>query len=174
MHPCYTYDNKNIVVFHDFKDYCAISFFKGVLLIGPNNILIQPTENSQAGRQFQFTDISEIEKLESTIQEYIKEPIEIEKVGLKIEYKKTTEFDIVDELQDIFETNSEFKFAFEALTPGRQRGYLLHFSFAKQSQTRISRIKKYMDRIFDGKGIHDCVCGHSNRMPNCDGSHKYY
>jgi uncharacterized protein YdeI (YjbR/CyaY-like superfamily) len=173
MHPCYTFDSKNIVVFHDFKDYCAISFFKGALLKDPKNILIQPTENSQAGRQIKFTNISEIEKLELTIKAYILEAIQVEKAGLKIDYKKTSEFDIPDELHKIFESNPEFKTAFYVLTPGRQKGYLLHFSSAKQSQTRIDRIEKYMDRIFDGKGIRDCACGHSKRMPICDGSHKY-
>lgn len=174
MHPCYTFDKKNIAVFHDFKEYCAISFFKGALLKDPDNILIQPTANSQAGRQIRFTNISEIKKLVPIIKTYIAEAINVEKMGFKIKYKSTSDFDFPDELQEIFESNPDFKNAFDSLTPGRQKGYLLHFSSAKQQQTRINRIEKYMNRILDGKGIRDCVCGHSKRMPNCDGSHKFH
>jgi uncharacterized protein YdeI (YjbR/CyaY-like superfamily) len=171
-HPCYTFNKSNIVLIHGFKDYCAILFYKGALLNDTENILIQQTENVQSGRQIRFNNIQEIAKLKQTIKAYIFEAIEAEKLGLKIEAKKTEEFNVPEELTQKFNENPEFKTAFEALTPGRQRGYLLHFSGAKQAKTRVSRIENYTQRIFDGKGFHDCVCGLSKKMPNCDGSHK--
>ena len=172
-HPCYTLDKKNIVLIHEFKDYCAIDFFKGALLKDLKKILVQQTENVQAERQIRFKSLSEIENLESTIRSYILEAMEIEKAGLKVKMKRTSDFDMPEELKQKFEANTEFKRAFENLTQGRQRGYLLHFSKPKQSETRHSRIEKNMERIFNGKGLTDCVCGHSKRMPNCDGSHKF-
>lgn len=174
MHPCYTYKGSNIVLIHRFKEYCALSFFNGVLLADTENILIQPTENSQTGRQIRFTDVKQIQEKKATIKAYIYESIELEKAGIKLELKKTTDFETPKELEQKFQEDATFKDAFEALTPGRQRGYLLHFSQAKQSKSRTARIEKYTTRIFDGKGIRDCVCGHSKRMPNCDGSHKHY
>lgn len=172
MHPCYTFNKCNVVLIHEFKDYCAILFHKGVLLKDKKKILVQQTENVQSARQLRFTNIKEIEKLEKTIKEYIFEAIEIEKAGLIVELKKTSDYEMPEELETIFEKDWEFKMAFKNLTPGRQRGYLLHFSQAKQSQTRETRIEKNMERIFMGKGLHDCICGHSKRMPNCDGSHN--
>lgn len=172
MHPCYTDNGKNIVLIHEFKDYCAILFHKGVLLKDPENILVQQTENVQSARQIRFTDLPEIEELKPTIKAYIEEAIEIEKSGKKIEKKKTSDFNIPKELEQKFVENPDFKKAFKKLTAGRQRGYLLHFDKPKQSKTKTSRIEKNMERIMDGYGLNDCVCGLSNRMPNCDGSHK--
>lgn len=172
MHPCYTVNGKNIVLIHEFKDYCAILFHKGVLLKDPENILVQQTENVQSARQIRFTDLPEIEELKPTIKEYIEEAIEIEKSGKKIEKKKTSDFNAPKELEQKFEENPDFKKAFKNLTAGRQRGYLLHFDKPKQSKTKTSRIEQSMERIMDGYGLNDCVCGLSNRMPNCDGSHK--
>lgn len=173
-HPCYTYKNANIVLIHGFKEYCAVLFYKGVLLKDKKKLLIQQTENVQTGRQMRFTNISEIKKLEKTIKEYIFESIEAEKAGLKVQLKKTSDYEIPEELELKFKEDEDFKAAFENLTPGRQRGYLLHFAQPKQSKTREDRIEKNSKRIFMGKGLTDCVCGHSKRMPNCDGSHKNY
>ncbi|MCB9364319.1 MAG: YdeI/OmpD-associated family protein [Flavobacteriales bacterium] len=172
MHPCYTYNKNNIVLIHGFKDYCAVLFHKGALLNDADKILIQQTENVQSGRQIRFTSTQEIIDLKATIKAYIFEAIEVEKAGLKVVAKKTEEFNVSEELAQKFNENLEFKKAFEALTPGRQRGYLLHFSGAKQAQTRVARIEKNMKRIFDGYGLNDCTCGLSKRKPNCDGSHK--
>ena len=171
-HPCFTYNNKNIVLIQGFKEYCAILFYKGALLKDPKNVLIQQTENTQSGRQIRFTDISEIEALKTIIKEYIYEAVEVEKAGLKVTMKKTSDFEMPEELEKLFKDNPEFKKAFKNLTEGRQKGYLLYFSKAKQSTTRISRIEKNTERIFNGKGLNDCICGLSKRMPNCDGSHK--
>ena len=171
-HPCYTYNKKNIVLIHGFKDYCAILFYKGALLKDSKNVLIQQTENTQSARQIRFTDISEIKALKSIIKEYIYEAIEVEKAGLKVNMKKTSDFKMPEELEKLFKDNPEYEQAFKNLTPGRQRGYLLYFSKAKQATTRLSRIQKSTERIFNGKGLNDCVCGLSKRMPNCDGSHK--
>lgn len=171
-HPCYTFNKSNIVLIHGFKDYCAILFYKGALLNDPENILIQQTENVQSGRQIRFSNTQEIIDLKAAIKAYIFEAIEAEKLGLKIEAKKTEEFNVPEELTQKFNKNPEFKTAFEALTPGRQRGYLLHFSGAKQPKTREVRIEKNIKRIIDGYGLNDCTCGLSKRKPNCDGSHK--
>ena len=172
MHPCYTHNGKNIVLIHGFKAYCAILFNKGALLKDPENILIQQTKNTQSARQIRFTETSEIEELKTIIKDYIKEAIEVERLGLKVKKKKTSDFEMPKELEEKFKENPEFEKAFNNLTAGRQRGYLLHFIKPKQSQTRASLIEKYEKRIFNGKGITDCVCGLSKRMPNCDGSHK--
>ncbi|GGG69382.1 YdeI/OmpD-associated family protein [Paenibacillus radicis (ex Gao et al. 2016)] len=155
MHPCYTYDNKNIVLIHDFKDYCALLFHKGALLKDPHGILVQQTENVQAARQIRFTSVQAIDEMQLILKDYIDEAIEIEKAGLKVEMKKNTEYSIPEELENKFAEIPDLKTAFEALTPGRQRGYLLHFSSAKQSKTRESRIEKYIPHILDGKGFDD-------------------
>ena len=155
MHPCYTLNNSNVVLIHNFKDYCALLFHKGALLKDPDNILIQQTENVQAARQLRFTDSQQIIDLEPTIKAYIYEAIKVEKAGLKIEYKPTKEYEVPEELQSILDESSELKEAFEALTPGRQRGYLLHFSQPKQSKTRTARIEKCIPKIFAGKGFND-------------------
>jgi uncharacterized protein YdeI (YjbR/CyaY-like superfamily) len=171
--PCYTFDKNNIVLIHAFKDYCALLFMKGALLSDPNGILIQQTENVQSGRQIRFTSLKEILEQESTMKSYIFEAIEAEKLGLKIELKKTEDFPMPEEFQNKLNENNDLKLAFESLTPGRQKAYLLFFTAAKQSKTRESRIESSMQRIFNGKGLNDCTCGLSKKMPSCDGSHKY-
>ena len=153
--PCYTYEKKNIVLIHVFKEYCAFLFFKGALLKDKKGILIQQTENVQAARQVRFTNVKEITKLEATLKAYIYEAIEVEESGVKVEFKKTKEFEMVEEFQKKLDKNAKLKTAFNALTPGRQRGYLLHFSSAKQSKTRESRIEKCIPKIMDGKGLDD-------------------
>ena len=151
-HPCYTFQGKNIVLIHGFKDYCALLFYKGALLKDTDGILIQQTENVQSARQIRFTKPEEVVDLASTIKAYVFEAIEVEKAGLKVKTKKTSEFEIVGEFKEILEGNSNVKSAFEALTPGRQKSYLLYFSQAKQSKTRLSRIEKSIPKMFKGKG----------------------
>ena len=153
--PCYTYEKSNIILIHAFKDYCAVLFFKGALLKDTKGILIQQTENVQAARQIRFTNIREIVELKATLKAYIREAIELEKAGLKVNLKKTAEFNVPDEFQNKLDKIPALKKAFNALTPGRQRGYLLYFSSAKQSKTRESRIEKYMQQILAGKGLDD-------------------
>ncbi|MFC7679896.1 YdeI family protein [Paenibacillus sp. GCM10028914] len=155
MHPCYTYDNKNIVLIHGFKDYCALLFHKGALIKDPHGILIQQTENVQAARQIRFTHVQDIEEMELILKAYIHEAIEVEKAGLQINYKKNTEYVIPEELENKFAQMPDLKTAFEALTPGRQRAYILHFSRPKQSKTRESRIEKNIPHILSGKGLND-------------------
>lgn len=153
--PCYTFQDKNIVLIHGFKDYCAYLFFKGALLHDTKGVLIQQTENVQAARQIRFTNVREISKLESILKEYIFEAIEVEKAGLKIKKKKTSDFKIPDEFQKRLDDSASLKTAFEALTPGRQRAYIFYFSQAKQSKTRESRIEKYIPQILKGEGLND-------------------
>ncbi|WP_074432968.1 DUF1801 domain-containing protein [Bacillus ndiopicus] len=172
MHPCYTLQNKNVVLMHGFKEYCALLFHKGALLSDPKGILVQQTEKVQAARQIRFKNLQEILELEPVIKEYITKAIEVEKAGLKVEVKRETEIEIPEELQSKFSENAAFQEAFETLTPGRQREYIMHIGQAKKSETRTARIEKNMPRILNGKGLKDCVCGFSKRMPNCDGSHK--
>jgi uncharacterized protein YdeI (YjbR/CyaY-like superfamily) len=155
MHPCYMFEDKNVVLMHGFKDYCALLFHKGALLKDPHGILIQQTENVQAARQIRFTNVQEIVEMESIIKDYILEAIEIEKAGLNVELKKHEEYKIPEELQSKFDDTPALKPAFEALTPGRQRAYILYFSKPKQSKTRVSRVEKYMQQILDGKGLND-------------------
>lgn len=153
--PCYTFQNNNVLILSAFKDYCSLSFFKGVLLKDPHHILIQPTENSQATRLIRFTDVETVIEMEAILKAYLEDAIEVERAGLKVEYKDTSAYDFPDELLSMFEDDPAFAAAFDALTPGRQHGYLLHFSSAKQSKTRVSRIEKSIPRIFEGKGFHD-------------------
>nr|WP_259545611.1 YdeI family protein [Heyndrickxia oleronia] len=155
MHPCYTYETKNIVLIHGFKEYCALLFHKGALLQDTNGILIQQTENVQAARQIRFTNVQEIVELETILKSYINEAIQVEKAGLEVTFKKNTEMKIPEELQNKFNELPELKTAFEALTPGRQRAYTLYFSSPKQSKTRESRIEKYQQHILNGKGLND-------------------
>lgn len=155
MHPCYTLDNANIVLIHGFKEYCALLFFKGVLLKDEKGILIQQTENVQDRRQLRFKSVKEIQNLESTIKEYIEEAIAIEKAGLKVVLKTTAEYNMPEEFQIVLEEMPELKTAFYKLTPGRQKAYLLYFSAAKQAKTREARIEKYIEKILDGKGLDD-------------------
>jgi len=153
--PCYTFQKRNIGPIHGFKEYCALLFFKGVLLKDPKRILIQQTENVQAGRQIRFTNVHEIVKLESVLKAYIRQAIEVEKAGLKVKLKKTSDFKIPEEFRKKLDELPALKTAFEALTPGRQRGYIFHFSQAKQSKTREARIERYMQQIFQGRGLDD-------------------
>lgn len=153
--PCYTFDNANIVLIHSFKEYCAFLFFKGALMKDPDNILIQQSDNVQAARQVRFTNVQDVLAKKEILKKYIFEAAEIEKSGLKVELKKVSEFEIAEELQNKFDADSDFKNAFYALTPGRQRAYLLHFSQPKQSKTREARVEKNMSRILDGKGLND-------------------
>ena len=155
MHPCYTFQGKNIVLIHGFKEYCALLFHKGVLLKDPQNILIQQTENVQAARQIRFTTIEQITKLTSVIQAYISEAIEIEKSGKKVEMKKTGDYPVPEEFQKVLEENQALNSAFYSLTSGRQKAYLFYFNQAKQSKTREARIEKYIAKILDHKGIDD-------------------
>jgi uncharacterized protein YdeI (YjbR/CyaY-like superfamily) len=155
MHPCYTFEKKNIVLIHGFKEYCALLFHKGALLQDAHGILIQQTENVQAARQIRFTNVQEIVEMETILKSYIYEAIEVEKAGLEMNFKKNTEFIIPEELQKKFDEIPALKTAFEALTPGRQRAYILHFSSPKQSKTRESRIEKCMQQILGGKGLND-------------------
>jgi uncharacterized protein YdeI (YjbR/CyaY-like superfamily) len=155
MHPCYTFQESNIVLIHGFKEYCAILFIKGALLKDARGILIQQTENVQAGRQVRFTHVREIVELEPILKAYIHEAIEVEKAGLKVDYKKPTEFIIPEEFINKLEEVPGLQDAFDALTPGRQRAYILYFSAPKQSKTRQSRIEKWLPQILDGKGLND-------------------
>lgn len=153
--PCYTHHSRNIVLIHGFKEYCALLFFKGALLNDTQNILIQQSENVQAARQIRFTALQEISDLEKEIRTYVYEAVEVEKSGIKVPMKKTKEFDMPEEFQHKLDENPELNEAFETLTPGRQRAYLLHFSSAKQSKTRETRIEKYIPQILIGKGLND-------------------
>ena len=155
MHPCYTFQESNIVLIHGFKEYCAILFIKGALLKDASGVLIQQTENVQAGRQIRFTHLREIVELEPILKAYIHEAIEVEKAGLKVDFKKPSEFSIPDEFINKLEEVPGLQDAFEALTPGRQRAYLLYFSAPKQSKTRESRVEKCMPQILNGKGLND-------------------
>ncbi|MBS2967817.1 YdeI/OmpD-associated family protein [Metabacillus sp. KIGAM252] len=172
MHPCYTLEGKNIVLMHGFKEYCALLFHKGALLKDAHGILVQQTENVQAARQIRFTNVQEIAEMEATLKAYIYEAIEVEKTGLEVNLKKHTEFAVPEEFQNKLDEMPSLKTAFEALTPGRQRAYLLYFAAPKQSKTRVARVEKYLPQILDGKGLKDCTCGQSQKMPSCDGSHK--
>jgi uncharacterized protein YdeI (YjbR/CyaY-like superfamily) len=153
--PCYTFQGKNIVLMHGFKEYCALLFFKGVLLKDPKGILIQQTANVQAGRQIRFTNVQQIVKMKPILKSYIQEAIEVEKSGAKVKLKKTSQYRIPEEFQNKLDKIPALKTAFAALTPGRQRGYLYYFSQPKQSKTREARIEKYMQQIFNGKGLDD-------------------
>jgi uncharacterized protein YdeI (YjbR/CyaY-like superfamily) len=153
--PCYTFQKSNIVLLHIFKEYCAILFIKGALLKDTNGILIKQTDNVQAGRQIRFTDVQEIAKMEKILKAYIYEAIEAEKAGLKVNFKKTVEFVIPEEFQNKLDEIPALKTAFTALSPGRQRAYILHFSAPKQSITRESRVEKCMQQILNGKGLND-------------------
>lgn len=153
--PCYTFQKSNVVLIHEFKEYCALLFFKGALLHDANGILVQQSKNTQATRQIRFTGVNEIVEKESMLKAYIYEAIEVEKAGLKVNFKKTTEFDIPAEFQNKLEQSPMLRAAFYALTPGRQRAYILYFSAPKQSKTRESRIEKYVQQILEGKGLND-------------------
>lgn len=153
--PCYTYKGNNVVLIHGFKEYCALLFHKGALLKDPEGILIQQTENVQAARQIRFTDLKEIQDLRPVIKAYVFEAIEVEKAGLEVPMKKTSDFEMVAEFEEKLRSDAALKSAFENLTPGRQRGYLLYFSQAKQSKTRQDRVEKSIAKILEEKGLND-------------------
>jgi uncharacterized protein YdeI (YjbR/CyaY-like superfamily) len=153
--PCYTHEDRNIVLMHGFKEYCALLFFKGALLSDPAGILVQQTKNVQAGRQVRFKELDEIVEMEPILKSYILEAIEVEKAGLKVDFKKSTEFPVAEEFQKKLDEMPALKTAFESLTPGRQRAYLLYFSAPKQSKTREARVEKYLRHILKGKGLND-------------------
>ena len=153
--PCYTFQKSNIVIIQGFKEYCALLFFKGALLNDANGILKKPGENTQAGRQIRFRNVREIVEMKTIMKAYIYEAIEVEKAGLKVNLRKTTEFIVPEEFQNKLDEIPALKTAFNALTPGRQRGYILYFTAPKQSKTRASRIEKCMQQILNGKGLND-------------------
>ncbi|HEY3104781.1 MAG TPA: YdeI family protein [Pyrinomonadaceae bacterium] len=153
--PCYTFEKRNIVLIHGFKEYCALLFFKGALLKDAKGILIQQTENVQSARQIRFTSVREIVRMKPILKAYIHEAIEVEKAGLKVPLKKTKEFNVPEEFQNKLNKDAALRKAFKALTPGRQRAYLLYFSAPKQSKTREARVEKYMQQILKVKGLND-------------------
>ena len=171
--PCYSFENKNLFIIQSFKTNCALGFFRGELINDEKGLLVKPGENTQSGRMISFTHLKEIVKVKGTIKAYIKEAIEHEKKGTKTTIKEKAELIFPEELQSVLDKNVKFKKAFESLTPGRQRAYNMFFSAPKQAQTRTTRIEKYKQQILNGKGINDCTCGLSKKMPYCDGSHKY-
>ena len=153
--PCYAFDKRNMIVIFSLKEHCALLFFKGALLKDPNGILIKPGENTEAGRQIRFTSIREIVEMETVLKAYIQEAIEVERAGLEVKFKKITELKIPEEFQKKLDEVPALKTAFDALTPGRQRGYIFYFSAPKQSKTRESRVEKCMQQILDGRGLND-------------------
>lgn len=171
--PCYTYQGNNIAIMGALKNCCVLGFFKGVLLSDSEKLLVSPGENSKSVKQFKFSSLKDIMVLEKTIKAYLYEAIEIERTGLKVPNAENEVVEYPHELEIAFDRNPALKSAFTNLTKGRQRGYIMFIKAAKQSATRASRIEKNKDRILMGKGINDCICGASKRMPNCDGSHKY-
>ena len=171
--PCYTYHKNNILIIGNFKAYLGLGFFKGALLKDPKRILVRAGENTQQSRQMRFENADHIKALKNTLKAYIKEAIEIEKAGLTIESPPPQTNTLAKELKEALKKNPALNIAFNQLTPGKQRGYNIFFSAPKQAVTKEERIKKYTQRILDGKGLNDCVCGLSKKMPSCDGSHKF-
>lgn len=171
--PCYMYGKGNVLMIAGFKDNCVISFFKGSLLSDSAGLLVKPGDDSQSFRMIRFRSVEEVVSISHLIKTYIFEAIEVEKAGLVVPKKPHEDYVLPDELLQKFKKVPRLQTAFESLTPGRQRAYILHFSSAKQSATRTARIESYQERILSGKGIGDCVCGMSKKMPGCDGSHKY-
>jgi uncharacterized protein YdeI (YjbR/CyaY-like superfamily) len=153
--PCYALDDKNVALIHGFKEYCAILFNKGVLLKDPKGVLIQQTKNVQAARQIRFTSVQEVTKLEKTVKAYVREAIEVERAGLRVAFKKTEDLELPEELESKLAANAKLKAAFASLTPGRQRGYIYHFSQPKLSTTRAARVEKHIPRILKGLGLDD-------------------
>lgn len=161
-HPCYCFENRNIALIGGFKEYCSISFFKGALLKDDNEVLVAPGENTQSAKLIKFTNVREITEMESILKAYVYEAIEVEKSGLKVNFKDNQK-PVPKEFQNILDEVTALKTAFDVLTPGRQKAYILYFSAAKQSKTRESRVRKYSQRILDGKGLNDCICGFSKK-----------
>ncbi len=153
--PCYALDGKNVALIHGFKQYCAILFHKGALLRDPKGVLIQQTKNVQAARQIRFTSVQEVTRLAKTVKAYVREAIEIERAGLKVQFKKTEDLELPEEFESRLAANAKLKAAFAALTPGRQRAYIFHFSQPKLSTTRVARVEKHVPRILKGLGLDD-------------------
>ncbi|MEY4629652.1 MAG: hypothetical protein RLZZ595_1978 [Bacteroidota bacterium] len=172
--PCYTYKGKNVIIVASLKDHVMISFFKGALLTDKEGLLDKPGDHTQSARIIRFYTLDEVKKTSQQIKTFIKEAIKIEETGKQVEKDESFFIEKPSELVGHFNKDKKFDKAFHQLTPGRQRAYLIFFSAAKQSETRISRIEKYKDRILKGFGFNDCICGLSKRMPSCDGSHKSY
>jgi len=170
--PCYSYEGNNVAIIGELKNCCTLGFFKGAQFADPEQLLSNPGENTQSACVIRFTSVKEIDKVKSALRALIEEAIELEKSGAKFEFKKEPE-PVPAELEEVFAKDSAFEKAFDALTPGRQRAYLMFFNAAKQSKTKTARIEQYRARIMDGKGMNDCTCGLSKKMPGCDGSHKY-
>lgn len=170
--PCYSYQGANVLIIGGLKDSCIISFFKGALLKDEANLLSKPGENTQSGRVIRFTSDGEISELEPLLRAYIGEAIEVEKSGQKVSFTAASDLDVPDELQQQLDADPAFESAFNHLTPGRQKAYILHFAAPKQAKTRESRVSQCKPRILAGFGLHDCTCGLSKRMPGCDGSHR--
>lgn len=171
--PCYVHSTgQNVAIIAPFKNECRLGFFKGALLKDTHNMLHSPGKNSQSSRELRFTSVAQIKEQQEAIEQYIQQAIAVEDEGKQVEMKATADYEVPAELSDIFGQNQAFKDAFDALTPGRQRGYLLHFGGAKKSETRTARIENSMDKIFAGKGMQDCICGKSKKYPRCDGSHS--
>jgi len=170
--PCYMLDKKNVIIIHGFKEYFAVMFFQGAIMKDSENLLVKPGENTQAGRQMRFKSMQEMVDKATIIKTYVKEAIELEKNGVKVTFKNPSEFHIPIEFKKHLEKNGALKTAFDKLTPGRQKAYCMYFADSKQSQTRENRIEKFIPRILSGKGMLDCTCGLSKRMPGCDGSHR--
>lgn len=170
--PCYSFQGKNVVMIAQFKNYCTLSFFKGALLSDSEKWLVAPGPNSHHVRMLRFTDVETIQNNRAAIKAYIFEALEIEKAGEQVASTAKDSMEFPEELREKMDSDPYFAQAFGALTPGRQRGYILYFSGAKQAHTRRERIERYTDKILQGKGFHDCTCGLSKRFPTCDGSHK--
>ena len=173
-HPCYTIDGKNVFLINEFKEYCAITFFKGEFIQDEEGILKPPTEKIQTARQIRFTSIEQVQVLAEKIIGFMEQAIAIERAGLKSEKREPMAIVYTEEMEKAFAADAELGAGFAMLTPGRQRGYIVHFAEPKQEATRYARIEKCKPRIMMGKGLLDCVCGHTKRKPGCDGSHKHY
>ncbi|MFW2383934.1 MAG: DUF1801 domain-containing protein [Acidimicrobiales bacterium] len=169
--PCYTHNGKNVVMIAPFAEYCALAFFQGVLLTDHDRLLVAPGKDSQSARQLRFTSSTEVAEHEAIIAAYLTEAMGHVDAGTRVEFSAKEDLELPVELVDKFDEVDGLEEAFMALTPGRQRGFVLQISGAKQSSTRNARVEKHIERIMAGKGIHDCICGKSGRMPRCDGSH---
>lgn len=172
--PCYTYNKKNVVMLPSYKNECVLLFFKGALLTDSEHVLKKPGQNTQSSRYFSVINVDDIHAKQPIISAYIAEAIELEKAGKKIDPLPVSAVEMPIELHHMFSEDRLFETAFTALTKGRQKAYLVYFSGSKNATTRLARIERYKSRILAGKGMHDCTCGHSKKMPGCDGSHKYY
>ena len=170
--PCYTFEKHNVAILAGLKDRCTISFFKGALLKDPNGILAKPGENTRAARIVSFTSAEEVAELGTILRAYVREAMELEKAGARVDFKQDADLPVPDEFQQALNADAALQAAFSKLTPGRRRAYLMYFAAAKQAKTRAARVEKYTPRILDGKGLNDCTCGLSAKLHACDGSHK--